>query len=89
MIEVSLDVSRSTCDAITDPFYIQDIDEDGGDPLAGNRFTFNLVDPDSNLEPDQLGLYLLIIILSMVQFTLIVRYFFRLQVYFDRLQSEI
>ena len=57
MIEVSLDVSRSACDAITNPFYIQDIDGDGGDdssvdPLAGNRFTFNLVDPNSNLEPD-------------------------------------
>ena len=54
MIEVSLDVKRWACDAISDPFPIEDIETMDGDSdvSAGNRFAFNLIDPNSNLEPD-------------------------------------
>ena len=79
---------QRSCDAIKDPFYIQG--ETATDTSAGNQFKFtNLLQDESNLEPDELALYILIILLSIVQFTMIVRYFFRLQGYFDRLQKEI
>ena len=91
MIEVSLVIKRNMCDSITDPFSFQEKNgaQQADDDLAGNRYNFNLLHEDSNLEPDELALYILIILLAMAHFLLIVRYFFRLQIYFDRLQTQI
>jgi hypothetical protein len=44
---------------------------------------------DSNLDGDELLLYILVISFSTLQFILIIRYFLRLQRYFDRLQEQI
>ena len=86
------------CDVIKDPFafqngdttssFLNDEEDDNSLDMRANdlHFSFDLMNPESNLEPDQLALYILIILLSAIQFSLIIRYFLRLQIYFDRLQ---
>lgn len=89
--------TRSMCNALKDPFeffntttapnfdgFLSDGISD--DELAKQRYAFiNLGNPQSNLDPDELALYILVICFSLAQFILIIRYFLRLQVYFDRL----
>ena len=42
-----------------------------------------------NMSLSELSVYLMVMIFSLIQFILIVRYFGRLQLYFNRLQAEI
>lgn len=73
---------------LRDSFDIDDLDTDDEIGIQKLKF-FNLRNPKSNLDPDELALYIMVIILATAQFILIIRYFMRLQVYFDRLQAEI
>lgn len=103
VIEVKLIASRKMCNVLNDPFNFElpsrrleslsdgDFDKNGDaldDDLQSFKF-INLANPQSNLDPDELVLYLLVMIFAMAQFALIIRYFMRLQIYFDRLQKEI
>ena len=62
------------------------------DPKAKPR-RFSIKDlistSNSNLDVDELMLYTFTIILASIHMSLIIRYFLRLRVYFDRLQREI
>ena len=91
VIEVSLDFTRSMCNAENDPFYYESGDEDEKNfgLLSGLWQSSRLVNPSSNLDPDELALYALVLIFATLQLALTVRYFMRLQKYFDRLQEEI
>ena len=43
----------------------------------------------SNIDPDELALYIIVIIFASAHLSLIVRYFLRLSLYFEKLQKEI
>ena len=84
VITVSLHTVRSMCNAIDDPFKIED--DDGGDnEEEGIQSLIEFNNTNSNLNYDEFTLYVLVILFASIQFALIIRYFLRLSVYFDRL----
>ena len=88
VITVSLNTVRKMCDAINSPFSTEDGDDDDDNEEEIQSF-FNLNNYKSNLNYDEFTLYVMVIIFASIQFALIIRYFLRLSVYFDRLQAEI
>ena len=83
VITVSLNVVRSMCNAIDDPFKY----EDGGDSDDEDNIQsfLEINNAKSNLDWDEFTLYVMVILFASIQFSLIIRYFLRLSVYFDRL----
>lgn len=71
VIEVKLTDKREMCNVIKDPFdfeptdyYKPDEDDFEDDETSQSLRFINLVDPDSNLDPDELTLYVLVILFS-------------------------
>ena len=69
------------CNSIADPFEDQDYDNRRKYEVNDKGFIVlkaDLLNPDSNLDPDELALYISVIIFATAQFLLIIRYFVRL-----------
>ena len=80
------------CNFVHDPFFSNVIQDEFlySSDIITERY--NIVDVGnkfSNLDPDELTLYLVVIALSLIQFIMLLRYFLNLQNYFDKLQHEI
>jgi hypothetical protein len=80
------------CNVVHDPFFSNVIQDEFlySSDIITERY--NIVDVGnkfSNLDPDELTLYLVVIALSLIQFIMLLRYFLNLQNYFDKLQHEI
>jgi hypothetical protein len=80
------------CNVVHDPFFSNVIQDEFlySSDIVTERY--NIVDVGnkfSNLDPDELTLYLVVIALSLIQFIMLLRYFLNLQNYFDKLQHEI
>ncbi len=80
------------CNFVHDPFFSNVIQDEFlySSDIMTERY--NIVDVGnkfSNLDPDELTLYLVVIALSLIQFIMLLRYFLNLQNYFDKLQHEI
>lgn len=80
------------CNVVHDPFFSNVIQDEFlySSDIMTERY--NIVDVGnkfSNLDPDELTLYLVVIALSLIQFIMLLRYFLNLQNYFDKLQHEI
>ena len=79
VVEVELHMLRTMCNVEQDPFAFNLIDEFEQGDIFQRFGMFDVNSKNSNLDPDEVGLYLLVVLFSSFHFGLVIRYLLRLQ----------